>query len=458
MKRVQDKIDRGEPVSSIIDDIERMSHHKNPLEFINILFSITESLLKKILNNNKPCGKNICLYQRKNSDTIINVQKIQKAITIRHETTHDLLIRDIIKTDFTINTFIKYIRILAYENRVDLDKFIFSHRVEKVSTEKSLVPKITKIVIVGVVVLFLIFLFYFNREITTKFLTGSSTGTYYLTAQDIKKSIAHDMLVLESEGSMGNMKRIGLSQADEQIFAFVQNDVLQYLSEEARSGDKEKQKILNKTKVLMPSYDGEIHILVREENLDIKHFKDLKDKKISIGMYNSGTAITAKSLYFKLFHEEINKIYQAFDEALKALTDKSVDAIVLTGGQPLSKLNKKISKVRLISYQGDLVEGYSISYIKKDSYPWLKQEKIRTLSVKSFIVTNITSNKDNLNYLKEFLEKLKEYKVNLRKDNHSKPMHPKLEDFAKNRCLPTLPKGLEYHQFVKWNTPWCKKE
>jgi hypothetical protein len=107
MDELQKKIDNREPVSVLINEIENIDTHENPLESINILFSIAESLLQKILHNSKPCGKNINLYQRKNRDTIINIQKIKKAITIRHETSHASLIRDIIKTDFTIKTYIK---------------------------------------------------------------------------------------------------------------------------------------------------------------------------------------------------------------------------------------------------------------------------------------------------------------------------------------------------------------
>ena len=128
IKKIQEKIDRGESASAIINEIEKMDIHKNPLESINILFSITESLLKRVLDNNKPCGKNISLYHSKNSDTIVNIQQIQKAISIRHETTHALLVRDVIKTDFAIHTYIKYIRIIAYENNIDLDDFILSPR------------------------------------------------------------------------------------------------------------------------------------------------------------------------------------------------------------------------------------------------------------------------------------------------------------------------------------------
>ena len=455
IKKLQEKINRGESASTIINEIEKLDIHKNPLESINTLFSITESLLKKILLNNKPCGKNICLYQSKNSDTIINLQQIQKAISIRHETTHALLIRDIIKTDFAIDTYIKYIRIIAYENKVDLDTFVpLSTGELDMSTQKKSLNKVTILIVMSLLVFVL---FYFNRTLNPKFLTGSPTGTYYPIAKGIREMIAPDITVLESQGSIANMKHLGLSKSERILFAFVQNDVLKYLSKEALSGDIDKQKMLNETKVLMPIYNGEIHILVRAENLDIKNFRDLKDKKISIGMKDSGTAITAKSLYFKLFYKEINKVYQTYDEALKALNDKSIDAIILTGGQPLYKLNKKMSNVRLLSYEGEPLNGYAIGYIKKSSYPWLKQERVRTLSIKSFIVTNIDSNKKSLLYLKKFLEKLKEYKVNLRNKKHLKTTHPKLKDLAEQRCLPTLPIGLEYHQLVKWNTPWCKK-
>ncbi len=457
MKKLQAKIDRGESASTIINDIEQMDTHKNPLESINTLFSITESLLKEILQNNKPCGKNISLYQSKNRDTIVNLQQIKKAISIRHETTHSLLIRDIIKTDFAIETYIKYIRIIAYENKIDLDTFV-PLSTEELNLSRQKKPlNIVKLIVMSLLVL-LLFFFYFNRTLNPKFLTGSSTGTYYLIAQDIKAFIAPNLVVLESEGSVTNMKSIGESkEKGEPILAFVQNDVLKDLSKEARSGDRDKQKILNKTKVLMPIYNEEIHILVREKNLDIKNFKDLKGKRISIGMRDSGTAITTKSLYLNLFHEEINKVYQPFNEALKSLKDRSVDAIVLTGGQPLSKLNRNISGIRLISYEGEPLDGYAVGYIKKSSYSWLKEEKIRTLFIKSFIVTNIDSNKENLLYLKSFLEKLEDFKVNIRKEKHLKNMHPKLKDLANETCLPNLPRGLEYHQLVKWNTPWCKK-
>ena len=59
MKRLQKKIDRGESALALINEIEQMDTYKNPLESINTLFSITESLLKEILQNNK----SHCIFQ-----------------------------------------------------------------------------------------------------------------------------------------------------------------------------------------------------------------------------------------------------------------------------------------------------------------------------------------------------------------------------------------------------------
>ena len=459
-----------EPVQVVLNSIKDLNTKTDPLEAIVILHWILESLIKKILENNgvkysNILSKNLKEYFKLYPHSLLDKQKIKELREFRNYFLHGGIIRGK-RMPWVIDSYILAIEFLAREADVDLNSFVpkfFSlSDMEKFAEEreeeekKSYIKKYWKLLFIIIAIAFSIWLTQNKNQITI--LTGSSTGTYYLIAQDIKESIAPDLIVKKTEGSVTNMEKIGSSQEENKpIFTFVQNDVLQKLTKEAHSGDSEKQKILNKTKVLMPIYNEEIHILVRENDLDIKNFRDLKDKKISIGMQNSGTAITSKSLYFKLFHEEIDFKYLAYDKALKALKDKRIDAIVLTGGQPLSKLNRNVSGIRLISYEGEPLDGYSISSIKKSSYSWLKQKQIRTLSVKSFIVTNIGSNKENLHYLKSFIQRLKDFKVKLRQGKYLKNIHPKLKDLAQQRCLPTLPIGLEYHQLVKWDTPWCKK-
>jgi TRAP-type uncharacterized transport system substrate-binding protein len=188
----------------------------------------------------------------------------------------------------------------------------------------------------------------------------------------------------------------------------------------------------------------------------VERFKDLKNRELSIAEENSGTSITAKRLYFKLFHEPIkNYHYQPFSEALKNLKDKNIDAIILTGGQPLSKLNQNMEGIKLLPYQGEPLEGYPIGHILKSNYPWLKEERVRTLSVNSFIVTNASENPKHLYFLKKFIEKLEAYKLRIRKGEEIEGVHQKWESFSRQRCLPPLYQGLEYHNIVKWN-PRCK--
>ena len=462
-----------EPVQVILDSIKDLNTEIDPFEAIVPLQWILESLIKKILKNHgvkysNILSKNLKEYFKLYPHSLLNKHKIKEVSEFRNYFQHGGIIRGK-RMPWMIDSYILAIELIAMEADIDLNSFVpkffsladmekFAEEIEEEEEEKkSYIKKYWWVLLLAIIpICYYFYLFLSPNQITI--LTGSSKGTYYLIAQDIKESIAPNLIVKKTEGSVTNMEKIGSSQEEnEPIFTFVQNDVLQKLIKEANSGNIDKQKILNKTKVLMPIYNEEIHILVRENNLDIKNFRDLKDKKISIGMQNSGTAISAKSLYFKLFHEEIDFKYLAYDKALKALKDKSIDAIVLTGGQPLFKLNRNINGIRLISYEGEPLDGYSIGYIKKNAYPWLKKEKIRTLSVKSFIVTNIGSNKENLKYLKSFIQKLKDFKVNLRQEKYLKNIHPKLKDLAKQRCLPALPIGLEYHQLVKWDTPWCKK-
>ncbi len=472
-KQIIQAIDRyrknGEPAQVILNLIKELDTNKHPLEAILPLQWIFESLIKKILENNNITytniiSKNLKEYFKLYPHSLLDKHKIKEVRELRNYFQHDGIIREK-RMPRMINSYILAIEFIAMEADIDLNSFVPPSSMEQIKEllEDNQIEEEQKSYkkywwLLGIISVFIIS---YSLSSTNKItiLTGSPTGTYYLIAQDIKESIDPNIVVQRTEGSVKNMERIGSSKEEsEPILTFVQNDVLQKIAKEAHSGDRDKQKILNKTKILMPFYNEEIHILVRANNLKIKNFRDLKDKKIAIGTKNSGTAITAKSLYFKLFHEEIDFKYLAYNKALKALKDKSIDAIVLTGGQPLSKLNKNIDKVRLISYKGEPLDGYEIGYIKKSSYPWLKEKKIRTLAVKSFMVTNIDSNKDNLSYLKSFIQKLKDFKINLRKEEkYLTTIHPKLKDLAQQRCLPALPLGLEYHKLIKWDTPWCKR-
>ena len=72
----------------------------------------------------------------------------------------------------------------------------------------------------------------------------------------------------------------------------VQSDVLAFVSR--LQSDPTLKRIANKTKMVFPFYNEEVHLLGRRELVD---FDDLAGKRVAIGKEGSGTYLTAKLLF-----------------------------------------------------------------------------------------------------------------------------------------------------------------
>jgi len=121
--------------------------------------------------------------------------------------------------------------------------------------------------------------------------TGSPKGTYYRIGQDIAAIAAPwglDIEVKESRGSLDNIQRI--NSRENLGFGIVQSDVLGYLK---RDSDFNRN-IAERLRVIFPFYLEEVHVLAR---LDIKSLRDLNGKRVAIGEENSGTWLTAMTLF-----------------------------------------------------------------------------------------------------------------------------------------------------------------
>ena len=101
-------------------------------------------------------------------------------------------------------------------------------------------------------------------------ITGSSTGTYFIFANDIKKALTNlmDIDIKESTGSIDNIRRI--STFDNNALAVVQSDVFGFLM---RSKENESKGLASKLSMIFPLYVEEVHILTKK---DIKSIDDLK--------------------------------------------------------------------------------------------------------------------------------------------------------------------------------------
>jgi len=215
--------------------------------------------------------------------------------------------------------------------------------------------------------------------------TGPAAGTYIQFGEDIKQICGGDLPIksVETSGSVSNFKDL---QASKVNFAILQYDVLQHY---------EGAKGLEDIKMLFPLYDEEFH-LIALKNSSINKLSDLKGKKVAIGTVNSGFWLTAKNLQ-KMTGVTFQEVEVTFEEGLKSLIDKKVDAVFYVAGAPSKTLGKlpaaTADAIKLVPIESSSLnaEGlhdlYIPSIISQKAYPWLDQDVV-TFSVKSILVTH----------------------------------------------------------------------
>jgi hypothetical protein len=260
-KTLQQFIDSGTSATILIHEIEQSDREKHPLEHIIVLHWIAESLLREVLQNRDSMGVNVHAYHDTFPNSILKIKSIKTAIRIRNNTAHNGLIRDPERTSFVIDTYLKYIKVVAEERGVKLDEFIPPPRRKVELLEDKVVQKSRRIEygVAFLLLLLAVLLYYFYQpKELVFFFTGESSGTYFSIGEDIKEKIEPKIEVVVSEGSMMNIRRIGLSKKEDSTLAFVQNDVLEELSQKAFAGVSEARRILENTKVILPIYSGEI--------------------------------------------------------------------------------------------------------------------------------------------------------------------------------------------------------
>ncbi|MBI9067193.1 MAG: TAXI family TRAP transporter solute-binding subunit [Salinivirgaceae bacterium] len=240
-----------------------------------------------------------------------------------------------------------------------------------------------------------------------KIATGiKGISTYYALAHDI--NIFNEQLtIIETTGSNENYDTL-YQNTNDICYAFMQSDV--YLSNSIKHP-------LNAVKVVVPLYNEELHLIVRN-NGSINNLKDLnKDKyKVAIGTKNSGTNTTLKLLIDKL-NLKFKMVEVNYQNGFDQLLDNKIDALFYIGGAPVQSFAnfpptiKEIIKLLPIEIKNDeLSKLYFTTTIPKGTYPWVVEE-ITTIGVKAIIATNIEkTNCDVIILTTLLLEKLDDFK------------------------------------------------
>lgn len=225
------------------------------------------------------------------------------------------------------------------------------------------------------------------HAVETNILTGGPTGTYIQIGRDIATAAATCGITLDVHESAGSLENfLGVRQRRLMQFGIVQSDVLEYLRTFA-ADDPKLGRAVSGVRIAFPLYDEEVHLLARR---DIGALKDLAGKRVSIGVENSGTFLTA-SLVLDLAQvvpQERAKLTQ--DEALTALIEGRIDAFFYVAGAPAKLFaDPRIdgAKLHLVPVADPTLRAvYRPVTIAGGTYPFQK-EPVEGIAVKAVLMT-----------------------------------------------------------------------
>jgi TRAP-type uncharacterized transport system substrate-binding protein len=182
--------------------------------------------------------------------------------------------------------------------------------------------------------------------------------------------------------------------------ALAQSDVFQAYLDLAATGDAEAIDLVRPLRVVMPLFAEEIHFIVRADS-PLRFVDEIASARINLGERGSGSALTAASLYRLMFDAalpEHNASHYPDEEALvRLVTDRSVDVVIVVGGQPLRLIEDMKPEARQLVRLLRFSEGhpsrervlarYAATTLRQSSYPNLLDRDVETLAVRTLLFT-----------------------------------------------------------------------
>ncbi len=305
--------------------------------------------------------------------------------------------------------------------------------------------------------------------------TGNQSDTYYRIGEDLKQYAMPELRNLSSKGAVDNIK--ALSKTTGVSFAIVQSDVYQtYVNLEQNDPDPAVRQwasdLLHSLRVIAPLYNEEIYFIVHKDS-PMQELQDIQDKRLAIGPDGSGTNLTAKNIYYKLFGKApvvvkpfIENGVLGSDEGTKynrsalwhlahpdaGSEERKVDVVVLIGGQPLPLLQRlgKDYKLLATNIKNDateaLLKDYSIGFADQKNYLFLPKH-MPVMMVQSYLVTAQFRDKQRNDFVKKLASSLCQNFDKLQEHGHEK--WKSLVWSPGNPRLPSLLSGWSYSSVTK---------
>lgn len=247
-----------------------------------------------------------------------------------------------------------------------------------------------------------------------KIVTASERGTYIQIGRDLAKFVAPEadlaLDVLPSRGSADNLNRLRY-EANVKL-AIVQSDVYQAFLDYADAGNADAGRLIRPLRVIAPLYNEEIYFIVRADS-PLQYVHEIRDKRMNVDRLQSGTALSATTLYRLMFGQAVpdgNATFLSNEEALvKLTTDRSLDVVVVVAGQPaklLADMKPEAKQlVRLLKVDPNhsstqaALGTYFPATIRSASYPnWLDQD-VPGFAIKALLVTYDYTYKQTVEHL-----------------------------------------------------------
>jgi TRAP transporter TAXI family solute receptor len=217
-------------------------------------------------------------------------------------------------------------------------------------------------------------------------MTGSEKGTYYQFGLNLKELVGSrgiDLNVVASTGSIENLYAV-FKRPHTQV-GIVQSDVLAFVSRV--QSNPTLVKIAQKTKMVFPFYNEEIHLLARPGLAD---FDQLAGKRVAVGEDGSGTYLTVRLLFEVSGVKPKEMVPVGTAEALSQLKAGSIDAMFYVAGVPVKLFNEGVTEKDGLSLvpilNTKLAEFYPTATIPANTYPW-QREAVETIAVKAVLVS-----------------------------------------------------------------------
>ncbi|MFJ3309194.1 TAXI family TRAP transporter solute-binding subunit [Streptomyces sp. NPDC086549] len=232
---------------------------------------------------------------------------------------------------------------------------------------------------------------------TIVFSTGTPRGVYQEYGERLRTELDRDMpgltvKLLNSAGSQENVRRVATGKAD---FTIAAADAVEAYEYQHPGGAGQLRGVAR-------LYDDYVQLIVPRDS-DVRTVSDLKHKRVSIGLPNSGVRLIANRLLRASGidpEKDITPVSDGIDTGPDGLEQGKIDAFFWSGGLPTNGLAQltRTFDFRFVPIDGDLVtklhaEGdearyYRATNMPESAYPSVQQgSTVATIAVSNLLMT-----------------------------------------------------------------------